>query len=72
MTTSFKEDIVVRKDLDFGITDKDIPRYWMDGDAFKTRVIDGVQMSFPTGNGISSRAYATSKTKLQILNCSRR
>ena len=24
-TTSFKEDIVVRKDLDFGITDNDIP-----------------------------------------------
>lgn len=48
-TTSFKEDIVVRKDLDFGITDKNIPRYWMDGDAFKTRVIDGVQMSFPDG-----------------------
>ena len=48
-TTSYKEDIVVRKDLDFGIMDEDIPKYWMNGDAFKTRVIDGVQMSFPDG-----------------------
>ncbi|WP_370263181.1 metal-dependent hydrolase [Limnobacter sp.] len=46
---SYKEDMVVRKDLDFGITSDDIPRYWMAGDPFKTRVFDGVQMTFPDG-----------------------
>lgn len=44
-----KEDIVVRKDLDFGLDAADLPRYWMGGDPFKTRVFDGVQMSFPDG-----------------------
>lgn len=44
-----REEIVVRKDLDFGLNDGDIPKYWMANDPFKTRVIDGVQMSFPDG-----------------------
>lgn len=38
----YKETIVVRKDLDFGLDDQDIPRYWMGGDAFRTRVFDAV------------------------------
>lgn len=45
----FKEDIVVRKDLDFGFDGESVPRYWMAGNAFKTRVIDAVQASFPDG-----------------------
>lgn len=48
-STSHKEDMVVRKDLDFGLEDGDIPRYWLGGDPFKTRVFDGVQMTFPDG-----------------------
>lgn len=45
----YKETIVVRKDLDFGLDDEDIPRYWMGGDAFRTRVFDAVQATFPDG-----------------------
>lgn len=45
----YQEDIVVRKDLDFGLDSDDIPRYWMAGDAFKTRVFDAVQATFPDG-----------------------
>lgn len=46
--TEHREDMVVRKDLDFDLNG-DIPRFWMDGDPFKTRVFDGVQMTFPDG-----------------------
>lgn len=45
----YQEKIVVRKDLDFGLEADDIPRYWMAGDAFKTRVFDAVQATFPDG-----------------------
>ena len=45
----YQEQIVVRKDLDFGLDAEDIPRYWMAGDAFKTRVFDAVQATFPDG-----------------------
>lgn len=45
----YKEEIVVRKDLDFGLDSDDIPRYWMAGDAFRTRVFDAVQATFPDG-----------------------
>lgn len=45
----YKENIVVRKDLDFGLDADDIPRYWMDGDAFRTRLMDAVQATFPDG-----------------------
>lgn len=47
--TEFKERIVVRKDLDFGLSSDDIPRYWMAGDPFKTRVFDAIQATFPDG-----------------------
>ena len=43
------ETITVRKDLNFGFETDDIPRYWMAGDAFKTRLIDAVQATFPDG-----------------------
>lgn len=45
----YKEPIIVRKNLDFGLTEDDIPKYWMAGDAFKTRVMDAVQSTFPDG-----------------------
>ncbi len=47
--TEYKESIVVRKGLDFGLSADDIPKYWMDGDPFKTRVFDAVQSTFPDG-----------------------
>ncbi len=40
--------IVVREQLDFGL-DQDIPRYWMDNDAFKTRFFDAMSTLFPQG-----------------------
>lgn len=45
----YKETIVVRKNLDFGLTSDDIPTNWVDGNAYKTRVVDAVQASFPDG-----------------------
>jgi predicted metal-dependent hydrolase len=45
----YKETIVVRKDLDFGLTADDIPNYWMANDPFKSRMIDAVQSTFPDG-----------------------
>lgn len=40
--------ITPRKAPDFGLTG-DIPRHWLDGDAFKTRYIDAMAMTFPDG-----------------------
>lgn len=40
--------IVPREKLDFGL-DGDIPRYWMDNDAFKTRFFDAMSTLFPQG-----------------------
>jgi predicted metal-dependent hydrolase len=45
----YKEAIVVRKNLDFGFATDEIPKYWMNNDAFKTRMIDAVQATFPDG-----------------------
>lgn len=44
-----KEDIIVRKGLDFGFSGDDIPKYWLDNDPFKSRMIDAVQATFPDG-----------------------
>lgn len=41
--------ITVRKQLDFGLAGDDIPQYWLAGDAYKTRVVDAVQATFPDG-----------------------
>lgn len=41
-------DITPRVDLDFGL-DGDIPRYWFDGDVFKTRLFDAMSTLFPEG-----------------------
>ncbi len=40
--------IVARERLDFQL-DGDIPRHWLDGDAFKTRLFDAMSTLFPVG-----------------------
>lgn len=45
----YKEPIVVREDLDFGLDGDDIPRHWLAGNAYKTRMFDAVQATFPDG-----------------------
>ena len=40
--------ITPRTKLDFGL-DGDIPKYWLGGDPFRTRFIDGLSMTFPVG-----------------------
>ena len=40
--------IVPRKGPDFGL-DGDTPKYWLDGDAFKSRLFDAMQLLFPEG-----------------------
>ncbi len=40
--------IVPREKLDFGL-DGDIPRHWLDNDAFKTRFFDAMSTLFPVG-----------------------
>jgi predicted metal-dependent hydrolase len=47
--TRYQEPIVVRKDLDFGLDQDDIPRYWLGGNPFRTRLFDAVQATFPDG-----------------------
>lgn len=37
-----------RKALDFGL-DETLPKHWHSGDAFKTRLLDGLQLGFPEG-----------------------
>ena len=48
MTTHTQHPIVPRERLDFGL-DGDIPRYWLNGDAFKTRFFDAMSTFFPEG-----------------------
>lgn len=38
----------VREKLDFEL-DETIPRYWVEGDPFKTRIMDAMQIGFPEG-----------------------
>lgn len=41
--------IVARENLDFDLDNPDIPKYWMGGDAFKTRFFDAMSTLFPQG-----------------------
>jgi uncharacterized protein len=41
--------ITPRKAPDLGLEDGDIPRHWLAGDAFKTRYIDAMALTFPDG-----------------------
>lgn len=45
----YKDPIQVRMNLDFGLTTDDIPKYWMAGDPFRSRLVDAVQATFPDG-----------------------
>ena len=45
----YKETPEVRMGLDFGFKGDDIPKYWMAGDPFRTRMMDAVQATFPDG-----------------------
>lgn len=47
-SSPFESGIVQRKGPDFGL-DGDIPRYWFDGDPFKTRFFDAMSLLFPEG-----------------------
>ena len=54
MTTSHQRQahnpqIIPREKLDFHLNDQDIPRYWWDRDAFKTRFADAMSTTFPVG-----------------------
>ncbi|MCX4166291.1 MULTISPECIES: metal-dependent hydrolase [Paraburkholderia] len=40
--------IVARENIDFGF-DESIPRHWFDNDPYKSRFLDGLQISFPEG-----------------------
>jgi uncharacterized protein len=62
-------DIVPREHLDFKLNE-DIPRFWMDGDPFKTRFFDAMSTLFPVGEKffiVSVREYRDQVTdpKLQ-------
>jgi len=41
--------IIPREKLDFDLAAADIPKYWFDGDAFKTRFFDAMSTLFPEG-----------------------
>jgi predicted metal-dependent hydrolase len=45
----YKEPIQVRRALNFGFESDDIPRYWLAGDPFRSRLVDAVQATFPDG-----------------------
>ncbi|TAK84474.1 MAG: metal-dependent hydrolase, partial [Aquabacterium sp.] len=45
---SSQHPIVPREKLDFGL-DGDIPKYWLEGDAFKSRFFDAMSIFFPEG-----------------------
>lgn len=41
-------EVTAREKLAFGLDDS-VPRWWFAGDAYKTRVVDGFQLTFPDG-----------------------
>lgn len=44
----YQPEMDVREKLDFGL-DNTIPKYWLDGNPFRTRLLDGMQVTFPDG-----------------------
>ena len=44
-----QHDIVPREKLDFQLDSEDIPQYWFEGDAFKSRYFDAMSTIFPEG-----------------------
>lgn len=60
--------IITRSGLDFGIT-KDIPKFWFDGDPFKSRLFDVHSLITPSGEGFfikCLRAYKDQITDEQL------
>ncbi len=61
---------IVRRDLHFDM-DADIPRYWVDGDAHKTRFFDAMSLMFPDGERFfidSVRAFRADIADDPVLN----
>ncbi len=62
-----KEDIeikiITRSGLDFGIT-KDIPKFWFDGDPFKSRLFDVHSLITPSGEGFFIKCLRTYKDQI--------
>jgi predicted metal-dependent hydrolase len=61
---------IVRRDLHFDM-DADIPRYWLEGDAHKTRFFDAMSLMFPDGERFfidSVRAFRADIADDPVLN----
>lgn len=61
----YKEPIVVREDLDFGLESDDIPRYWLADNPFKTRLFDAVQATFPDGERYFIKAVRAFRDRIE-------
>lgn len=55
--------IITRSGLDFGIT-KDIPKFWFDGDPFKSRLFDVHSLITPSGEGFFIRCLRAYKDQI--------
>ena len=55
--------IITRSGLDFGIT-KDIPKFWFDGDPFKSRLFDVHSLITPSGEGFFIKCLRAYKDQI--------
>lgn len=55
--------IITRSGLDFGIT-KDIPKFWFDGDPFKSRLFDVHSLITPSGEGFFIKCLCAYKDQI--------